>query len=120
MQSSFTNLDAVTGFDAFADLEAPTEIDVCVTGLDADVDNLFRPPPSASLGRFLTSRLMRQVKPKLVEDIDIGTVHLDAAREPRTSNNHQPAQCESQSTGLQARAMARTAHDELACGYSHE
>ena len=35
---SFTNPDAVTGIDAFADLEAPTEIDACVTDLDADVD----------------------------------------------------------------------------------
>ena len=41
------------------------------------VDNLFRSPPSASLGRFPTGRLTRQVNPKLAEDVDIGTVHLD-------------------------------------------
>ena len=31
------------------------------------VDGLFNSPPSASLGRFPTRRLMRQVKPNLVE-----------------------------------------------------
>ena len=41
------------------------------------VDNLFRSLPNASLGRFPTSRLTKQVKPKLPEDDDIGTVHLN-------------------------------------------
>ena len=34
------------------------------------VDGLLNSPPSASLGRIPTSRLMRQVKPKLVGDDD--------------------------------------------------
>ena len=34
------------------------------------VDGMLAIPPSASLGRIRTSRLSRQVKPKLAEDID--------------------------------------------------
>ena len=85
------NLDAVTGFDAFADLAAPIEFGAftgsnVVIGPDHSVNNpygtrcnsadcdlgdivdrLFRSSPSASLGRFPTSRLTRQAKPKLAE-----------------------------------------------------
>ena len=72
----------------FSDLEAATEIDARVTDHDVPdcshstdlkdiVDGMITPTPSVSLGRFPTSRLTRQVKPKLTEDIDIGTVNLD-------------------------------------------
>ena len=80
----FTGLDACAGPEAaVADLnhsidsDALIESDDSVVGsfvsdgardLKGIVDGLLRPPPSASLGRFTTSRLMRQVKPKLVVD----------------------------------------------------
>ena len=77
---ALTAFDALTPFDAFTDLEALTNVDA-FTDLDHPVidsehqrdlkhivDSLLARSPSASLDRFPTSRLMRQVKPKLVVD----------------------------------------------------
>ena len=81
--------DPFTGLGACAEYEAPvTDFDafICpdssVTGSYLSdqqrdskdiVDGLLSAPPSASLGSFLSGRLMRQVKPKLVEDNDYYT-----------------------------------------------
>ena len=71
--SAFHYLDVdvpATCVDAHIQSEAPV---IGVDCLDADqdlrkiVDDMFCSPPSASLGRFPTSRLTRQVKPKLAE-----------------------------------------------------
>ena len=70
---ALTGLAALTDFDAFTDLEALTDFDAFTSPdhsvVDPDhqrdlkhiVDSLLIPLASASLGRFLSSRLMRQV-----------------------------------------------------------
>ena len=60
---------SITDFDALAGSESPV---ISADTFDADrelqkiVDDVFNPPPSASFGRFLTSRLTRQAKRKLM------------------------------------------------------
>ena len=45
------------------------------------VDDMRNPPPSASLGRFSTSRLMRQVRPKFAS-AECGTNPLADVDDP--------------------------------------
>ena len=67
------------------DSDARIDVDALVIDHDRDmkdiVDGLLNSPLSASLGRFPTSRLMRQVMPKLVVDdlngLDTGDVIND-------------------------------------------
>ena len=82
----FTDSDAHTGPAAtFTDSDALIDLDLSSTDLDAHigvpvidhnrdlkyiVDSLLDSPPCASLGRIPTSRLMRQVKSKLVDADD--------------------------------------------------
>ena len=84
---SVTDFDARTGpeayvtdFDAFIcsdspfiDSDAHIDVDAAVIDHDRDlktiVDGLLYSPPSASLGRFPTSRPLRQVRPKLADVI---------------------------------------------------
>ena len=86
---SVMDLDALTGLQApVTDFGAIAGSETAVIGDDmfnADrelqniVDDMFGSPPSAILGRFPTSRLMRQVKPKLaeVDDPDDEYIQLD-------------------------------------------
>ena len=80
LDASVTEFDAFIGpdspfidFDAHIDFDARVDVDAPVIDHDRDlksiVDDLLNLPPSASLGRFPTSRLARQVRAKLV-DID--------------------------------------------------
>ena len=81
----FTNADVLTGFDAAtgfdsANSQCKEEQSSSASPLQElkdIVDGMITPTPSVSLGRFPTSRLMRQEEPKLTEDIDIGIVSLD-------------------------------------------
>jgi len=81
---AFTNFDAITGSDDLAPTSAqlselPMPLRRCgQSDLKDIVDGMFLPTPSVSLGRFPTSRLMRQEEPKLTSDIDIGILDLDS------------------------------------------
>ena len=83
----FGHSNPFTGLDVCAELEAPVTDFVAFIGPDSFVTGyyisdqqrdlkdivggLVNSPPGASLGRFLTSRLMRQVKPKFAESMTI-------------------------------------------------
>ena len=87
-----TDVDALTGLQArVTDFDAITGSEVAVIesytpdcgGPDFElkkiVDDMLTTPHSASLGKFHTSRPMRQVKPKLmdVDDLDDEYIQLD-------------------------------------------
>ena len=89
MQANIITFDAITTeFDApVTYVDAYIQSEACVIGadgFDADqdlrdiVDDIFCSPPSASLGSFPTSRLTRQVKPKLAESPEDSHSYLDS------------------------------------------